>query len=350
MTEQKRLLVRLPGGLGKQIAATAALKAWHAANPGGILDVESPYPDVFRGLPFIRRTYALGQPRAYAYDDHSDFEIMAGEPYHRLAFRQGREHLVDSYCALLGVEPPADKRGVIRLTDQEHQAALQLTAQIDRSRPWVAFQPWGGTSFYDPTPAQDPMRPKQVRDLPPDVAQGIVDRLVAAGCVVIQISLPTERRLERTIWFDLGRNQQTGQPNVMHPRVMFAVLNLCNKLVAIDSSAQHAWAALRKPDKSAVILWGATRPANFGYANQHNITLRACPTPGCTRPDLAIPDVVDGANTWACPHDGACMAHNPETVARLVLGQEAGETGAKEPDEVIAPPAPLAQAATEAAA
>jgi hypothetical protein len=313
-----KLLMRVPGGLGKQIAATAAMKAWCDAHPGGVLDVESPYPDVFRGLPFVRRTYSLGQPRAYAYDDHCDFEIMAGEPYHRLAFRQGREHLVDSYCALLGVEPPEDKRGHLRLSEQEHQAALQIMAQVDRSRRWVAFQPWGGTSLYDPGAAQDPLRPKQARDLPHDVAQAIVDRLVDVGCIVVQISLPTERRLERTIWLDFGRGQD-GRPNVMHPRVMFAILNLCERLVAIDSSAQHAWAALRKPTGTAVVLWGATRPENFGYAQHENITRQACPTPGCTRPDLAIPDIVDGSSVWACPHGGACMAHSPDSVVSRVI-------------------------------
>jgi len=335
------LVANLPGGLGKQIAATAFLRAWRDANPRGALHVNTPYPDVFRNMPWINRTYPLGQAIPYFAEEHRGFEFFAGEPYHRLPFRQGKEHIVEAYCRSLGIEPPKDLRGLLKITDQEHEAAMRLMAQVDRGRPWIAFQPWGGTSFYDPGRAQDLLNPKQVRDLPADVAQAIVDRLVDRGNIVVQFSLPTERRLDKTIWIDLGQDER-GQPRVMAPRVLFAVLNLCEFFVGIDSSLQHAWAALRKPAGKSAVLWGATKPANFSYPCHKDLSVEnpPCGTPHCSRPDMAFGDIVDGNNVWQCSHDRACMNHNPDLVVETLLGK-------REPARVAEPVPPIAQIAAE---
>lgn len=322
--DDNRVLIRLPGGLGKQVAATAFLRAWKEQHPESICHVESSYPDVFRGLPFVVRTYTLGQPRPYDYDEHRHFEVWAHEPYLRLAFRQGFEHLVEAFCRGVGVEPPKDKRGILILSDQEKEAAARITAQVDPSRPWIAFQPWGGNSFYTPETAQDPLRPRQVRDLPTDIAQGIVDELVATGAIVIQISLPTERRLDKVIYLDAGQ-QPDGKPGIMNPRLVIAILDRCSKFIGVDSFGQHAWAALGKPAGASVVLWGGTNPQNFSYPCHKNLVLAACETLHCGRPDLALPDIVDGHNVWICPHSGACMKHSPRTAVQALLEEQPGE-------------------------
>jgi hypothetical protein len=315
--EPRGLVANIHGGMGKAIASTAFLKAWHEQNEGKPVHVVGSYPDIYRGLPFIQRTYPLGQPIPYFRDGHEDFDVFSMEPYHRLAYRQGEEHLVDAYCNLAGINPPEDKRPVIKLTDQEHQAAMGLMGQMDRSKKWVAFQPFGGTSFHQPDAAMDPLRPRQVRDLPRDVAQGIVDRLVERGAIVIQVGLPTEPRLEKTV--PLVITDKEGRPQIVHPRLVVAVLNLCERFLGVDSCGHHAWAALGKPEGSSVVLWGATNPANLSYPCHRDLVLEACETPNCGRPDRALGDIVDGNNVWRCPHGGACMNHNPDRVVEALM-------------------------------
>lgn len=337
----EKIVVNVNGGLGKNIAATAVLKQIKKVHPSSVVHLCASYPDVFRGLSFVDRSYPQG-PLPYFSQDHSDFDFLSQEPYHRVAFREGREHIVEAWCRSFGVEPPKDFAGVIKLNEQEHQAAMQLVRTVDRSKPWVAFQPFGGVSFHNPAAAGDPLAPKQVRDIPVPVAQEIVRKLTEKGCVVFQFSLPTEAKLEGVINFDLGKNEK-GEPNIMHPRVMFAILNLCQYFIGIDSSCQHAWAALGKPAGKSVVLWGATKSENFSYPCHKNLSLAKCPTPACGRPNNAFPDIVDGGNVWSCPNERACMGFDPGEVVAVLNIPAQSSTPAPGAAPVIPPePGPKA--------
>lgn len=319
MSQVEKVRVDISGGMGKQIAATAYLQAVRdQLGPEAHIHVVTSYPDVFKRLPCLTpgRIYQMGQPVPYLREVHKEFQILNGEPYLRLAFRRGEEHLVDAFCRANGITPPQKLTGTLKLTDKEHATAEQLLSRVDRSKKWVAFQPFGGTSFHNPADAADHLRPKQCRDLPRDIAQTVVDRLHQAGHVVIQISLPTEPRLEKTVCFDLGVDEKQ-QPKVLHPRALFAILNMCQYFIGIDSFAQHAWAALGKKAGDSVVLWGATKPKNFSYACHKDLVVdNPCDDPHCSRPDMALGDICDGNNIWQCPDDGPCMRFNPETIIR----------------------------------
>lgn len=294
-------LLLAQGGFGKQIAATAVAKA--ASRVFGRVRVLTSYPEAFAGLPFIDRVWAAS-PIPYLVDDHRGWRLLTAEPYHHPGYRDGSLHLVSAWCDALGLPVPDDLRGVLKIQDHEHETAMRMLSQVDRSRPWVALQPWGGVPFREPAHAGDTMRPKQERALPREKAQAIASGLRAAGAVVVQISLPTEPALEDVIRLTVGEGQ------VLHPRVLLAVLNLCNVLVGVDSFAAHAWAALRKPPRSGIVLWGATSPRQLSYPGAVDMVPPAgtCPTPHCGRPDTALPDVTGSGDAWRCPHGAACMA------------------------------------------
>lgn len=318
----KKFLCIVGRGMGRNLVGTGVIKRLADQHPGAVIDVMASYPDMFRILPFVHRTYAPDEFHSYFRDEHADFEILSQDPYTRLAFRNGDEHLSQAWARAWGIEPPSmPEPGIIKFFQKEHEAAMAIIGQLDRSKPWIAFQPFGGTSYTAPEAAQDIMRPRQVRDIPADIAQAIVDRLTDAGCKVIQFSLPTERRLEKPVFFDLGKDQRTGRPAVVPPRVLFALLNLCQGFIGIDSSMMHAWAAMQKAGP-AVVLWGGSRKSNFGYQEHVNIELDdPCPTPRCGRPDLGIPDTVDGGQPWECPHEAKCMLHNPEKIVEALLSR-----------------------------
>jgi ADP-heptose:LPS heptosyltransferase len=325
MSEKKKFLAFIGMGMGRNLVATGVLKKLAEMHPGCIIDAVVSYPDMFRLLPFVRRAYAGQEVQgSYFREQHADFEILNQEPYSRLQFRRGEEHLSEAWLRSWGFESDGVLPGVIKLLAKEHEAALAMLHGVDRSKPWVAFQPWGGTSCQSPEAAMNILRPRQVRDIPVDIAQGIVDRLVERGCNVIQFSLPTERRLEKTHFLNLGMNEQTKQPHIIPSRVLTAALKLCQKFIGIDSSMQHTWAALGRDRGDSVVLWGATNPANFSYHCHIDLFEKRCPTPRCGRPDTALPDTVDGGQAWECPHDAACMSHNPDTVVNTLFSE--GET------------------------
>jgi hypothetical protein len=245
------------------------------------------------------------EPRAYFRKEIIDHEYIRVEPYIDLAWRRGQEHLIDTWCRLIGVQAPKERRGILELTDQEREDAGKLLGRVDR--PIVALQWVGGTSNQNPGAAQALGKLNQARHLKQETAREIVNLLVQQGLAVLQISLPTEPRLQNVLYLD--------EKSVTPTRLLFALLERCAGLVAIDSFAQHAWAALGKKD--AVVLWGYSNPTNYGYSGNNNLTAtpKKCKTPHCNRPETHLGDVLGNMEPWTCPHGGECMNFDPKVVA-----------------------------------
>jgi len=297
------------GGLGRQIVATAVAQQIRAKYPDAVLHVLTSYPEAFAGLPGIDKYFGGHIP--YFFDEHKDFEVFGVEPYLDLAYRQGKEHLIDVWCRMLGVDAPKRKAGILTLDMHEKATGAKILSQLPKDRKVIAIQWQGGTSYMHAGEAQDPTRVKHYRDLDQATAQAVVNALSQMGYVVLQIGLPSEPQLENAVTLD--RNQ------VVNPRYVFAVLDLCDGLVAIDSFAQHAWSALGK--KSAVVLWGGTGPTGLGYSDNSNLTAakaKDCPTPHCGRPNTYLGDFVGNGRVWTCPRSAVCMAHDPATVVEAV--------------------------------
>lgn len=297
------------GGMGRQIVATAVAKQIKAKYPDCVLHVLTSYPEAFAGLPFVDKYFGGHIP--YFYDEHKDFEVLRAEPYLDLAYRSGREHLIDVWCRLLGVDAPKQKAGVLALDLHEKATGEKILGQVPQGKKIVAIQWQGGTSYMHADQAQDPTRVKHYRDLSREAAQEIVSELGKLGYLVLQISLPSEPQLDGA--FTLDRNQ------VVNPRYVFAVLERCHGLVAIDSFAQHAWTALGK--EKAVVLWGGTNPSTLGYSGNCNLTSapgKECPAIHCGRPDTYMGDVTGNGRVWTCPRKAACMGFDPKMVVEAV--------------------------------
>jgi hypothetical protein len=327
---EKGILLRVAGGFGKNLMATKVAKQLKDKHPKLPLHVQVSNPDAFIGLNFVDKFYPLA-PLMDFYDDHKDFKIYDADPYTNLDYRSGKEHLVNSWCKTYGTKPPESVAGIIRLSKKEKKAAAMIMQNVRnqaQGRKVVGFQYVGGTSFYDPNAALDPIRPTQVRELPVEIAQNIVNGLASAGCMVIQIGLATEQKLENSI-------QLIGNDGKSFPiRIVLAIIDQLDGLVGIDSFAHHAWAALGK--KNAVVVWGATRRETLGYETNINIAPAAncCPTPGCNRPNGHVGDFVGTGQPWQCPHDAACMDYNAEEIVKKTMAAlESEEKKAKKEEK-----------------
>lgn len=300
----ENILFHFSGGLGKGICATAFLKALRKVHPEiKKLHVLSPWGDVFRELSCVDRSYDLNEPNPYFGEDHADFDMLEGEPYLRLGYRRGQDHLVDAWFRMFGLTLPEEKTGSVKVLEAEHREAMKFFAQTPRNKKWIAFQPFGAAG-------------NQVRSFPVEIAQAIADKLKEKGFIVVHICTPEQPTLKDTIRTDPGKNDR-GQQMYCYPRTLFAILNLCDGFVGVDSSMQHAWAALGK--KAGIVCWGGTRPKNLGYPTNINLTVSACETPGCGRPH-PIGDTACKGQVWACPYGEMCMkSHPPEKIVQELI-------------------------------
>jgi len=307
----KKILFRTAGGLGKQILSTRIAKLIRENNPNAIIHVQTSYPEMYANLDFIDRYFAL-KPIPYFYNDHIDFDVMETEIYTDLKYRQGKSHALETWANRFGYKIKKDEiGGIIQLDENEKIAGNQFIMQnkIDVSK-LIAFQPFGGTSYYNPNDAQNVLRVKQARDLPLEKAQEIANLLIEEGYTVLQISLPTEQKLNGCI--HLPDTQ-----NVLNPRFVISIINNCRYGIFIDSFAQHAWKALGKKD--AIVLWGATNPKSLGYDTNINLTTKKCDLQHCNRPNTWLGDYTGNDNIWKCLYNKKCMDFDAKTVVDSLL-------------------------------
>lgn len=311
---EKKILFRVSGGLGKNILATAIVNQLRETYPKAIIHVQASYPRAFTALESADKIYGFQVGPDFR-GLHKDYEIIAPEPYLDLDYRLKKRHLIDAWCDMAGVTPPAKKAGKIKLSSRERDFAKVRCARGDKKL--IAVQLTGGTSYYSANMAGNPHQSKHYRDLPKEKAQGIVDGLVQKGFLVLQIALPTEPQLQNAMQImQLMPNPQ----EIPDPRLVWACLEQCDGLVTIDTQALHAWHALGKKD--AVVLWGGTHQNCLGYSDDLNMVNKSCGCKDlhCMRPDISLGDI-EGDGLWVCPLDGACMDFEPERVVKEVISK-----------------------------
>ena len=318
----KKILFRTNGGLGKQIMATAVAKQIRQQYPDATIHVQTSYADPFYNLGFVDKYYPMN-PVPYFYEEHKDFEVLETEAYLDLGFRSGEKHLVEAWCERLGLDVPKTNQGTLILDEEERNYARQNLIQMKLDRPLIAIQISGGTSYYEPMKAQDPFKTKHYRDYQFESAQELVNSIIKSGMgAVIQIGLPTEPKLQNC--FHLPDNQIIG------PRQLFSLLDMCNYGIFIDSFCQHAWAALGK--EKGIVLWGGTNPATLGYASNINlINKNSCKTLHCNRPNTFMNDFVGNGSFWKCPN-AECMNFKSERIVGTLQGLIDAELKAQKPE------------------
>lgn len=239
----KNVIFHIEGGLGKNIAATSVIRSYKKAFPDKNVIVTSAYPDVFQNNPNVSRSYQLGNT-PYFYQDYiynKDVEIFAHDPYKTTSHITKKQHLIDTWCDMVGVN--SDKNlPEIFLNMREREIAKNLLPINDK--PLLIFQPFGG-------PLMQEYPYSWTRDIHPLVAQQIVN-ILSERYTIIHICHEHHPKLDNVVRFDKQINK----------KILLALLPHAHARILIDSSLQHAAAALRLPSK---VVWAATEPELFGY-------------------------------------------------------------------------------------
>lgn len=253
----KYSIFHLQGGIGKHVAATAVARVIKNNHPDRKLIVVCAYPDIFTNLDFVDRVYLLGNT-SYFYQNYiqdKDSILFHHEPYYTTDHIHKKLPLIQNWCKMYGLtyngEQPTIKFNKV-------QYDLSRKFWVKNKKPIMVIHTNGGVMTNDAKPYA------WTRDMPESVAQALVNHYKAD----YQIYQVTKVNSPKLVGADHVFATQQQSLTLME---FFSVLLHSSKRVLIDSSLQHAAAALNRP---ATVLWNGTSPAVFGYDLHTNISTK----------------------------------------------------------------------------
>jgi ADP-heptose:LPS heptosyltransferase len=266
MTSEKYSVFHIQGGLGKHIAATAVAKCIKNNYPDRKLIVVGVWTDVFMNLPFIDRVYQLGNTSYFYqnYIENQDSLIFHNEPYFTTDHIHKRLPLIQTWCKMYGLNyngemPELHFNALQKKISKEVWVKDNGKGEKSKSKkPVMVIHTNGGMVTPDAKPFM------WARDMPYDIAQQIVDKY-HKKYTIYQCTKQNSEKCVNAHIVDYGFYEGAMQLSTME---FLSVILHSDKRVLIDSSLQHAAAALKLP---SVVLWNGTSPKVFGYDMHTNI-------------------------------------------------------------------------------
>lgn len=245
--EEKYIVWHIEGGLGKNVAATALLNDLQETYLDRKIIVVASYPEIFLNHPAIHRVYRVGNTQ-YFYDDYikdKDTIVFRHEPYFETQHILKNKHLIANWCKLLDITYDF-QTPVLNFNFTQQRNSLKW----QREKPILLIQTNGG-------PLNSESGYSWARDIPFTLATQLVDKYKDTHHV-IQICKPTSFKIADAEVIDYQ----------LQAMDLFTLLAVSDKRILIDSSLQHAAAAL---NLKSTVFWIATSPINFGYSMHDNI-------------------------------------------------------------------------------
>ena len=247
----------IEGGLGKHVAFTACIDAL-AERDGSPIQVYTPYVGVFGGNPNVKMAFE-STTMPLRHPDITNTEIKFAEPY-KSNWQKGEQHIIESYCELLGVEYDKEKRPVL-FTDELKTDTNKLLRKLEvkAKDKFIVTQFFGGqtTQGYDPNQGYNSGTAGE-RNYHPYLAQAVVN--------LLQQELPDHKILN---WGLPNEPQLAGViPLQCDYRMLHEVAKQSSGFVGTDSSLRHI---MKAAGKTGVVIYGETAFHTFGYDDDTNI-------------------------------------------------------------------------------
>ncbi len=249
----KYSIFHLQGGIGKHVAATAIAKAIKNNHPDRKLIVVCAYPDLFINLPYVDRVYQIGAT-SYFYQEYvqdKDSILFHHEPYYTTNHIHKRKRLIENWCELYGIKYSGETPEI-----KFNKLQFDLSKKFwSRTKPAMVLHTNGGVMATDAKPYA------WTRDMPTDIAQGLVDHY-KKDYHIFQITKVNSPKLQ-------GAEHIFATPQQSLTMMeFFSILLHAKKRVFIDSCLQHAAAAMKR---KSTVLWNGTSPKVFGYDLHDNL-------------------------------------------------------------------------------
>jgi len=250
----KYSIFHVQGGIGKHIAATAVAKAIKANHPDRKLIVVCAYQDIFINLSYVHRVYTIGATQ-YFYQEYiqdKDSILFHHEPYYTTNHIHKRKRLIENWCDMYGIKYSGEKPDLV-FNKLQYDISKKFW---QRKKPVMIIHTNGGLMTANAKPYS------WTRDMPFELAQELTDHYKSKYHIIQLTKLNSPKLKDAEHVF-------ATQEKSLSLMEYFSILLHAKKRILIDSSVQHAAAALNK--KSAV-LWNGTSPKVFGYDLHDNIS------------------------------------------------------------------------------
>ncbi len=268
------IIFSINGGIGKNVLATAVVKAIKKNNPEMNIIVLTAYKDVWLYNPNVYRVYNYGQT-PYFYQDYikdKKVKIFNIDPYLTNEYILKQKHLIEIWCDLVGVKYNNEKP---ELFFNQRELDYVKNKIVGDSKIFL-IQTNGGM--------QQDVKISWMRDMPLDTAQEVVDKF-SNQYRIIHVRRQDQPVLNNVEVF-------SGQL-----RELFAVVKFSEKRLFIDSMCQHISSAL---GKEATVLWVRNNPEILGYSSNTNIVTKAEDEIDVLSNSLFEPYDITG-NIYQCP-------------------------------------------------
>jgi hypothetical protein len=238
------IILSIQGGIGKNIAATALVKALKEKFPEFNLIVLSGWKDVWLYNPYVYRSYTYNNA-TYFYSNYilgKNVKIFSLEPYQTEGYILKKEHLLKSWFELCGLKYNGE---MPELFFNQREIEF-VTNNITKKDPILLIQTHGG--------GQSDIKHSWMRDLPIETAQTVVNHFVGQTRI-IHVRRPDQLALE---------NVETFNGSI---RELFVLIKQSTHRLFIDSMCQHAAAAL---GMKSTVAWIRNYPHVLGYELHNN--------------------------------------------------------------------------------
>lgn len=243
---EKYLILQIEGGIGKNVVATSVVRAASKQYQDRKIIVLTAHPDIWLCNPRVYKVLEFGKTPYFFQDyiQNKDTILMLQEPYRNEDYIYKRKHLSQIWCEMYNIKWDGEKPELY-FTNLEYDFVQTL---INKQQPIFLIQAFGGAQGQ-------PHKYSWARDLPPQIAQQVVDEM-KKNYRVIQIRRDDQIALTGCEYLSLN------------PRQLAMAIMLSDKRLFIDSYMQHAAASL---GLSSTVVWVVNSPNVLGYDIHKNI-------------------------------------------------------------------------------
>ena len=294
-TNDNFIIVSIRGGIGKNILATAVVKAIKKQYSDMNIVILTAYKDIWLYNPNVFRCYNFHEATYFHENfikDKSNIKIFSLEPYEAEEYILKKQHLITTWCKLFGIK-----------YDNEQPEVFFNQREIDfmrntytRNEPIFLIQTNGG--------GVSDMKHSWVRDLPLDIAQEVAENF-RGEARIIHI-----RREDQLALHDV----ETFNGSL---RNLLVLIRESKYRLFIDSMCQHAAAAL---GKKSTVCWIRNHPSVLGYPIHDNIITSQEDKLPSLMFSLLEPYDISG-NILQCPFEEGTILFDAQEIIESVRSQ-----------------------------
>lgn len=294
MADDNFIVFNISGGAGKNVLATAVVKAIKKANPTFNIVVLTAYTEVWMFNPNVYRCYHFSNT-PFFYENYiykKKVKVYAIDPYNTNDYIQKSKSLIEIWCDLVGV-PFGNEKPELFFNQREIE---YVKNKFIGNTKILAIQTNGGM--------QQDVKISWMRDLPLDTAQEVVNHFVN-DYRIIHIRRDDQPQLY---------NVEQFRGNL---RELFLLIRFSEKRLLIDSISQHVAAAL---GKESTVVWVRNNPEVLGYAMHDNIVTEATDDLNVFANSYLEPYEITG-NIYQCPFKEGTKLFNSEQLIESIKKQ-----------------------------